>query len=372
MDLDNKIPYCKYEQLGRSLYENIEKSYSIISELNHKFEVCDFDSEHHLKPNSKLTFKTVQYINSNMIFKYSISFQYKNVDFVVNIFKMDYETIDECIEQIKIAVITSLLEKPSFEETITTNIDIFFTNLPKSLDITGSASSKNSSNYTTNLDNINSSYSTFDETINICVYRSEEWFKTLVSELFMSFTIDLMTAGINFNNILSTSFVNINANFSLVEPIIEFWSRIYNMAFFTYHTSETLDDYMAIFQKNLQDERAFSVIQSTKLLSHFGIKYSATLNTKLSNIKKKYSENTNAFGLYVVTSIMFYHFDRVVQWFDNKNKLFDIRKNERELVVFAHYIGHGARDSELMEYFDTAADNSEDNNTSLRMSLFEI
>ena len=101
MDLDNKIPYCKYEQLGRSLYENIEKSYSIISELNHKFEVCDFDSEHHLKPNSKLTFKTVQYINSNMIFKYSISFQYKNVDFVVNIFKMDYETIDECIEQIK-------------------------------------------------------------------------------------------------------------------------------------------------------------------------------------------------------------------------------------------------------------------------------
>ena len=372
MELHNKIPYCEYEQLGRSLYKNIENSYSFISELNHECEVCDFDNEHHLKPNSKLTFKTVQYINSNMIFKYSIFFQYKNVDFVVNIFKMNYETIDEYIEQIKIAVITSLSEKPSFEETISTNIDIFFIDLPKCLDINGSASSKNSSNYTINIDNINSSYSTFDESINICVYRSEEWFKTLVYELFMSFTIDLMSAGINFNNILTTSFVNINANFSLVEPIVEFWSRIYNMAFFTYHASETLDDFIAIFQKNLQDEREFSVIQSAKLLSHFRIKYSATLNTKLSNIKKKYSENTNAFGLYVITSIMFYHFDRVMQWFDNKNKLFDIKKGERDLVVFSHYIGHGARDSELMQYFDTVSDKSETNNTSLRMSLFEI
>ena len=371
MALHNQIPECEYEQLGRTLYKSIEQAYSVVDDLKSECEVCEFDIKHHLRPSSNLSSKIVQYINSKMIFKYSISFQYKNVNFAVNIFKMDYETIENYIEEIKIAVITSLSDKPSFEDKITTKINIFLTELPKHLDVNVSASSRKSSAYRITPDDITSSYSTFDECINICVYRSEEWFKTLIYELFLSFTINLMSSEINFNNILSTTFVNVKANFSIAEPIIEFWARIYNVAFFTYHSSETLDEYIRLFQKNLEDERTFSAMQSTKLLSHFGIKYSATLNSKLSNVKKKYNENANAFGLYVMTSIMLYHFDRIIQWLDNKNKLFDVNKNERQLIVCAHYLSHGARDSELIEFFDSITD-TENCNTSLRMSLFEV
>ena len=80
---------------------------------------------------------------------------------------------------------------------------------------------------------LKSGYSKFDDNIYICIYRREEWFKSLIQELFFAFTLDLDGDKIVYKNILSNSFC-IRDMFHLNNSITEFCARLFNVAIFIY------------------------------------------------------------------------------------------------------------------------------------------
>ena len=364
MNLNNKIPLCNHKEVAIQLYNRIQLVYLDSGDIDDTVKVCDFDETCHVEHTGNISVEIVKYINLNMKLKYSLCFQHKNIDFTINIFKMDYESIDDFLLLVKIAIVTSLLETSPFEEKTTSNIDIFLTALPKFL-------SNNRKNKSIGVNNINSSFSCFDECIYISVYREEEWFKCLIYELFLSFTVKLITDGIDFNNIISMTLFENKADFSMTEPIIEFLARLYNVAILTFKTEKTLRNYITSFRDNLEEERIFSIIQSNKILSHFDMKYSSVLNTNSPSSQSLYRETTNAFGFYVITSILFYDFDRVVKWLNFKDKPFCIYKSEREIVIFTHYISCIATNKTMVELYDNL-DYIDSDEKNINMSAFEI
>ena len=362
------IPSYDSDTLATKFYTDIRRACSEYKTITHTIEKYDFDTSHFVQPVNKLTQKFTHNINTTMKKKYILTFEYKNVEFCINIFTTkvnEEDKINNIIEHIEMGIIMSLLDKETFEESIQTNIDLYMTNLSKHLSVNRKP---------LHSENVSSSFSYINQNIYICVYRTEEWFKCLMYELFSSFTIDLVSnaRGINYNNILSTSAFNLNANFSVVEPVLEFCARIFNMAYVSFLNEKSSENYPIVFQANLEEERVFSIIQSTKMLSHFGLKYSAIINMNLmKHTRKMYSERTNAFGFYVITSILFYHFDRIIMWLNFKDKLFDIEKNDKELVILTHYISYVAHDEKMIKYFDYMR-NVKSEKKNVNMSLFEI
>lgn len=303
-------------------------------------------------------------INTTIRYKKNIAFEYKNVAVNVNLFFTNsLDTDDNYIELIKLGIITSLYQIDALDEKIHLNVDIFLIDQSKQLTRTPIK--------IVEAKHINSSFSSVDGTINICVYRAEEWFKDLMCELFRSFSVDLLVDGTDFNNLFSTHSFSVTANFSLETPIIDFWSRVYNVALFTFDDEMSLDCYIENFHKNIELERVFSITQSKQLLSFFGISYFDAINPSRKHTNKKYKENVGAFGLYIMTSIFFCNFDHVIQWLVSKHKLFKIEKNDKELVIFSYFIAQTSLTENTIKMFQEDALLDTCYTNSIRTSLFD-
>ena len=140
---------------------------------------------------------TVNYIHYKTNYMKVVNFEYKNIIFTINIYTENYQDNASYIYFIKIAIICCLRDKIKFKEKIFMKIDLYLTELKKTLPkISGSCVKK---------EHTKSGYSKFDNNIYICIYRKEEWFKSIVQELFFAFTIDLETNNINYKNILKNN-----------------------------------------------------------------------------------------------------------------------------------------------------------------------
>tara|TARA_B100000575_G_C22609844_1_gene380090 strand:- start:219 stop:557 length:339 start_codon:yes stop_codon:yes gene_type:complete len=90
-------------------------------------------------------------------------------------------------------------------------------------------------------------------------------------------------------------------------------------------------------------------------------------------VKKIYREETNAFCYYVITAIMMNFFDKTLQWFDlNANDLFYFDKNERQVIVFCHYIKQMAKNEKLISILDDLNIHKVQKENYMKMCIFEI
>lgn len=338
------IQKCHSKRLSGRYFKSIKSALEISEKIHHSVHITDFNSSNIFNPKNAISARIMNYINKTINYNNIVVFEYNNVKTTVNVYTKYYGEIDKYIKLIKLAVVSSMLNKERYEDPMTMNIDIFATDLRKTFPNGTGVIDKG---------DVNSGFSNFDNNIHICIYREEEWFKTLLHELFFAFSIDIQYDGINFENILSFSF-NVNANYSLVDPIIEFWARLYNAAVSAFFSEDTIspENFAWGFEKNVDAERIHSIKQTNVLLSTFGLDYPSIIDLKRGGVRKVYNEKTNALGYYILTSIMMFHFDRTMQWMNIGDNLFDITKNERELVIFTHYIAHGARSDELVNTFE--------------------
>ena len=212
---------------------------NINSFVNYSQEDKDYNIEHNHFKNSLIDPTTVNYIHYITNYIKIIQFQYKNIFFNINIYTKNYENVSNYIYLIKLAIICCLYDKTEFYEKITLRIDMYLTDLKKLLpDIPGTKLKKQ---------HAKSGYSIFNDNMYICIYRKEEWFKSLVQELFFAFTLDLDGDKINYKNILSNNF-NIENDFLINNSIIEFCSRLINLGIFLY------------FEKNIKELPLFKKI----------------------------------------------------------------------------------------------------------------
>tara|TARA_Y100000389_G_scaffold201302_1_gene243682 strand:- start:981 stop:2081 length:1101 start_codon:yes stop_codon:yes gene_type:complete len=290
---------------------------------------------------------TVNYIHYKTNYMKVVNFEYKNIIFTINIYTENYQDNASYIYFIKIAIICCLRDKIKFKEKIFMKIDLYLTELKKTLPkISGSCVKK---------EHTKSGYSKFDNNIYICIYRKEEWFKSIVQELFFAFTIDLETNNINYKNILKNN-IYVKDDFIITNSIIDFFSRLFNISVFLYFEKSVtkLEEFKIEYKKMMLKEKKFSIIQTQKIFNHFGISYSDIIKKENEEIlMSKYKDESDLLTYFLITSIMFIHFHRLIQWVNfDTNNFFNIKKSERELVILTHYIAHCSRESETLKYYE--------------------
>ena len=162
-------------------------------------------------------------------------------------------------------------------------IDIYLTNFEKEL----------GSNNTIDVQNINSGVCYFND-INrkILIFRSEEYIKVFIHEFLHSCHIDkYLHDNTNTNIYEKFNFDYKKTKINLSETYTEFWCNIIYISIFSYNYLEnsnkniTINNYINIFDKFMEKQIYFSVLQSVKILNIHNIKYLYTI----SNINHNYS-----------------------------------------------------------------------------------
>uniref|UniRef100_A0A6C0KZ56 Uncharacterized protein n=1 Tax=viral metagenome TaxID=1070528 RepID=A0A6C0KZ56_9ZZZZ len=323
--------------------------------LNYYEDDKDYNIENKPNKNSFIDPNTVNYIHHYTNYIKMIKFEYKGIVFSVNIYAKNYENFSNYIYLIKLVIICCLHDKNGFNEKISLKIDLYLSELKKKLpEVPGAYVKK---------EHAKTGYSIFNDNIYICIYRREEWLKALIQELFFAFTIDLEGDKISYKNILSNNFC-IDDDFLITNSLIEFCARFFNAAIFLYFEKgfKEIQPFQTEFKKMIVKEKQFSVSQSNKILKHFGLTYrDLTQNKGETHARNKFKDKGDLFCYFIVTSLLFIHHSRILQWINlEQNNFFNIKKKERELVIFVHYIAHCSKDSTTYKMFEKNEQKTED------------
>jgi hypothetical protein len=144
----------------------------------------------------------------------------------------------------------------------------------------------------------------------IILYRREEWFKVFIHESFHNLGLDFAGSKTNLSQIFP-----INSEFKLYETYTELWAELMNIIFIDVASGKPFNKVR--LEKYIQIERKFSLIQSAKILNHFGITYSDILTGKA---KEKYKEDTEVFCYFILKTILLYNCNDFIEWLDNHQK----------------------------------------------------
>ena len=142
----------------------------------------------------------------------------------------------------------------------------------------------------------------------IILYRREEWFKVFIHESFHNLGLDFAGSKTNLSQIFQ-----INSEFKLYETYTELWAELLNIIFIDMGKPFN----KVRLEKYIQIERKFSLMQSAKILNHFGITYSDILTGKA---KEKYKEDTEVFCYFILKTLLLYNCNDFIEWLNNHQK----------------------------------------------------
>jgi hypothetical protein len=357
------------KQLSNKIYDKMTKSWKESEKIPHEYTLEDMkpSSNEHLKPTQFMPTYVLKCIHNTLHYQYCFTFEHKKIKFRVFIYFDGKIQFQQYIKYIK-WIICLCLHNINNETEDFMNIHLYMTSLKKTIP----------SNFPNSIQpiHINSGFTSYPNNgMHICIFRKEEWMKVLIHECFHAFNMDFNEERINFPNLFENTF-HINSKYLVFESFVEFWARILNCAFFSYGLKPNISsqDFHDVFSLNLNIERIHSLSQASKMMNMFQLKYADFINNDRSHIVKKiYREETNAFCYYVITAIMMNFFDKTLQWFDlNNNDLFYFNKNERQVIVFCHYIKQMAKNPDLVSILDELNVYKVQKQNYMKMCIFEI
>lgn len=225
----------------------------------------------------------------------------------------------------------------------------------------------------------------------IYIYREEEWFKVLIHETFHVFGMDftnrthVKTNYQDFADKNISDFISIKSELRFFETYCEINAEWLNILFYTYFNShsQTNENIIKNFYKNLIYEKMFSIIQSEKLLNHYGVKYLDIFNRNSANIKninKKYKEKTYNLSYNIFKSVYMFNLENLFEWFQNNNEnSLQIKLTEENINSFMSILKQNYNREGYLQLLENAkiwvTKNENVNNIeskTCRMSLFEI
>lgn len=357
------------KELSKKIYNILHSSLKESEKIIHDFTLQDIKSSSYsnLKPTQYMPHEFIDEIKRCLYYQYNITFQYKKIHFSVCICFDEKIQIEQYIKYIK-WIICLCLQNITNEKEDSMYIQLFLTKMKKSIPGVFSNSIQPI--------HINSGYTSYpDKGMHICIYRKEEWMKVFIHECFHAFNMDFHEEHIHFPNLFEKTF-HIKSTYLVCESFVEFWARVLNCAFFSYHLKPSMkaNEFHDVFSLNLNIERIHSLLQASKMLNMFQLKYQDIISKERGNIARTiYKEETNAFCYYVITAIMMNFFDKTIQWFDLQNShLFHFNKKDKQVVVFCHYIKQISKNPQLIQILNELNVCKIQKENYMKMTIFEI
>lgn len=360
--MDNKYDNTK---ISKQLLDRIKIAEKESKLIVHESNLHDITRR--LQPSRYADKKIVDHISTTLHYQYDVFFNYKNIDFYIHImFETPTMDVEKYVRVIKWIVVLCLHDIKN-EKAEVMNLDLYLSSVKKTIPV-------DFPNTILPI-HINSGFCFHNQSMNICIFREEEWVKVLIHECFHAFNMDFHEEKISFLTLFQSTFF-VESEFLVQESLVEFWARILNCALFTYTVQPNMSqgDFHKLFTLNLNMERIYSLVQASKLLKLFHLTFADIINPEKKHICRKiYKEKTNAFCYYVITSIMMNHFDKTIEWFDVHNtQLFYFDKSERQVIIFCHYLKQLASNPQLIETYERFNTGKIQKDNPLKMCLFDI
>ncbi len=178
----------------------------------------------------------------------------------------------------------------------------------------------------------------------IVIFRKEEWFKVFIHETFHNFGLDF--SGMNIQSIKNKilSLFPIDSIASIYEAYAEFWARIINISFCSYHNitdKNSISDFLTNMEFFINYERIYSFFQMTKILQFMNMEYHDLYERNKNSVlrRQNYKEKTNVLAYYIITTILINNYQEFIQWCVlNNDYFFYFKKNTKNLQKFYTFI----------------------------------
>lgn len=244
-------------------------------------------------------------------------------------------------------------------------ISLFLVDVPKELPMIGSD--------IISPEHVNSGYTyTCKENNEIVIYREEEWFKVLIHESFHAYGLDFSAYNMDKYQERLTSMFNVNIEILPYEAYCEAWARSINLIInnFLDNPKQKFSSLKRKCIHDFQKEAFHSMIQSCKVLKYMGLSYNILISKdpELQKCSRTlFKENTNVFCYYVLTALLMFYLDDLMNWcYKNNHDCLCIPKNVKNIERFLDFIENRYDDEDFTDLMDDCIDESID--TSLRMT----
>lgn len=230
------------------------------------------------------------------------------------------------------------------------NIKIFLTNFKKY--------KPNSYNKILGVNEVNTGYSTVGCQSNseIVIYRKEEWFKVLIHELFHNLNLDFANLNISESKQELYKLLGLDIKYEITETYCEIWARIINMNIAAFIKTDNFNKFKKIYEDLLKKEIFFSLLQASKIL-------------KFVKNNSNYTEDSNVYAYYVLTSAIFTNYNSFIEWCQKYNSnLFKF--NTKNINQFTKLIIESLNNQKFQKLQECLSYLETDN--SLRMSFSNI
>jgi hypothetical protein len=212
-------------------------------------------------------------------------------------------------------------------------------------------------------DNANTAFTFACKRINeVYLYRKEEWFKVLAHELFHSLGLDFSEFDCESTNREIFKFIPIRTDLRLYEAYTEFWGELLNNIFISYFSDKQRTNVSKMVKKLetlVYHERMFSVYQSSKILTHFGMSYDDLYTDTDDAVRTRrfYKETTPILSYYILKNILMFYIDDFLEWCHahNQHSLeFNKSPLEKNIENFIEFIRKHHNKEELVESMNQA------------------
>ncbi len=225
----------------------------------------------------------------------------------------------------------------------------------------------------------------------IFIYREEEWFKVLMHETFHVYGMDFtnrMHISQDFQDLMDkkvSDIISVKTELRFFETYCEISAEWLNILFYTYFNlhGQSSQNIINQFYKNLVYEKIFSIVQSEKLLNHYGIEYMNIFNrepTNITSINNQYKEKTYVLSYNIFKAVYMFNLEKLFEWYETKNEnSLRIKLTEENMDSFLNLLKENYQNTEYLNLLQNAREwiMENENRDSIetktcRMSMFEI
>ena len=188
---------------------------------------------------------------------------------------------------------------------------------------------------------------TSSHSINIVLWRDEEWFKVFVHETMHGFKLDF-SDNPSLSNIRNV--FHIKKELRVFEAYTETWAKIINCLFTSAiankcdNLNNNVSKFITTFYMCMNIEALFTITQMVKILDNMHLKYQDLHSKNKSDMVKVntlYKDKTNFFEYFVLTASLMFNYNRFMEWCykNNKNHFIKFSGNQHNFsdLILKHY-----------------------------------
>ena len=194
-------------------------------------------------------------------------------------------------------------------------------------------------------------------TSEIVVFRKEEWFKVFMHETFHNFGLDFSDMNNNDCHEKILSIFKVDSHVNLFEAYTEFWARIMNVLFCSYHAlkeneKDNVNKFLLHAEFYMNMEIFHSFFQTVKVLQHMGLNYHTLHENGQQNQLLRdslYKEKTSVLAYYVITLILMVNYQDFLSWcYENNDEILQFKKTLKTQELFCKFIAKKYKSKHLL------------------------